>query len=66
MSALRSEPEDPILSVDEAAALLKVSAYTIRQWARDRHIPAIRLGRYWRFRRSSLDAWLAENERAAR
>lgn len=67
MSALQHDAEDRLLSVDEAADLLQVSAYTIRQWARDRHIPAIRLGsRYWRFRRSSLDAWLAENERAAR
>jgi len=59
--------EDRLLSVNEAADLLQVSAYMVRQWARERKIPAIRLGeRYWRFRRSSLDAWLAEQERAAR
>jgi excisionase family DNA binding protein len=64
MSAL---PEhDRILSVDEAADKLQLSAYTIRQWAKDRKIPAIRLGRYWRFRESSLDAWIDEQERAAR
>jgi excisionase family DNA binding protein len=59
--------EDGLLSVDEAAELLRVSAYMIRQWARERKIPALRMGgRYWRFRRSSLNAWLADQERAAR
>lgn len=60
-------PEDRLLTVDEAAAVLQVSAQIVRQWARERKIPALRLGeRYWRFRRSSLDAWIAEQERAAR
>jgi excisionase family DNA binding protein len=55
------------MSVKEAAEVLQVSAYMVRQWARERRIPAIRMGdRYWRFRRSSLDAWIAEQERAAR
>jgi excisionase family DNA binding protein len=58
---------DSLLSVNEAAEVLKVSAYIVRQWARERKIPAIRMGgRYWRFRRSSLDAWIADQERPAR
>ena len=61
------QDEDNLLSVDEAAELLRVSSYMIRQWARERKIPAIRMGgRYWRFRRSSLIAWIADQERAAR
>ncbi|MHB8492460.1 MAG: helix-turn-helix domain-containing protein [Solirubrobacteraceae bacterium] len=64
-SPLGGKP-DRLLSVDEAAEKLQLSAYTIRQFARQRKIPAIRLGRYWRFRDSSLDAWLCEHERAAR
>ena len=60
-------PEDRLLTVDEAAEFLQVSAYTLREWARKRRVPAIRLGqRYWRFRRSSLQAWCDEQERAAR
>lgn len=67
MSALRDEREDRLLTVEEAADKLQVSAYMIREWARERKIPAIRMGeRYWRFRRSSLDAWIAEQEVAAR
>ena len=57
---------DPLLDANDAAAVLKISAYTVRQRARRREIPAIRLGKFWRFRRSSLDAWIAEQERTQR
>jgi excisionase family DNA binding protein len=69
MPSASSQPctDDRLLPVGEAAELLGVSPYTVRQWARDRRIPAIRLGdRYWRFRRSSLAAWISEQERTAR
>ena len=65
MSVVASAPYDPLLTADEAGEVLKLNAHTVRQLARDRQIPAIRLGRYWRFRRSSLDAWISEQERAA-
>jgi excisionase family DNA binding protein len=57
---------DPLLDATDAAAVLKISAYTVRQRARRREIPAIRLGKFWRFRRSSLDAWIADQERLQR
>lgn len=66
MSALRDQAHDPLLDAEEAGAMLKLSAYKVRQLARERKIPAIRLGQFWRFRRSSLEAWLAEQERPAR
>lgn len=65
MSALRQH-HDAILDVDQAAAKLGLSAYTVRQWARERKLPAIRLGKFWRFRESSLDQWMADRERPAR
>lgn len=57
---------DPLLSADQAAELLQVSAWQVREWAKAREIPALRLGRFWRFRSSSLNAWLAEKERGVR
>jgi excisionase family DNA binding protein len=52
MTANLAHEHDVLLSVEQAAEFLGVSAYTVRQWARERRIPAIRLGRYWRFRQS--------------
>jgi len=61
-----TQAHDRILTVDEAAEKLGISAYTVRQWAREKRLPTIRLGRYWRFRESSLQAWLAAQEERAR
>ena len=57
---------DRLLTVEEAAEYLGVSAYTMREWARQGKVPAVRLGRYWRFLESSLAGWLGAIERAAR
>lgn len=66
MSAVEESSHDPLLDVEGAASMLGISAYTVRQMARERVLPALRLGRYWRFRRSSLEQWITDKERAAR
>ncbi len=58
---------DRLLSAEEAARLLGVSAYTIRQWARERRIPCVPLGpKLKRFRLASLLRWMEDQERAAK
>jgi excisionase family DNA binding protein len=39
-----TQPGDPFLTVDEAAAMLKVKSSTVRQWVRDGRMPCYRLG----------------------
>lgn len=46
--------------------MLQISPWQVRRWAQERHIPAIKLGRFWRFRRSALEDWIAAQERPAR
>ncbi len=46
--------DDEVLTVDEAASLLKVSSKTILRLARDGLVPGQKVGRAWRFRRSDL------------
>ncbi len=65
MSALTHAP-DPLLDPQQAADMLGISAWQVRKMARDRQLPAIRLGKYWRFRQSSLQDWVANRERAPR
>ncbi len=46
--------EREILTVDGAAELLGVSAYTIREMAKRGDIPARKVGKGWRFSREAL------------
>jgi excisionase family DNA binding protein len=49
-----------VLTVDEAAAFLRCSPDTVKRQAREGRLPAAKIGRAWRFRRTDLDRWLAE------
>jgi len=48
------------LATREVAELLQVTTRTIRLWAELSEIPAVRIGRQWRFRPLEISAWLAE------
>lgn len=51
---------EPLLDCKEAAALLRIHPKTLRTKARLGIIPAIQVGRLWRFRASALNQWLDE------
>lgn len=48
-----------ILTLSEAAALIRVSERTLGELARMRRVPSRKVGREWRFLRPALEAWLA-------
>ncbi|NLG50079.1 MAG: helix-turn-helix domain-containing protein [Chloroflexi bacterium] len=50
--------QDTLLNVKQVAEYLQLKESTIYSWAQDGKIPAIKIGRTWRFRRSDLDGWL--------
>ncbi|HEV8276897.1 MAG TPA: helix-turn-helix domain-containing protein [Streptosporangiaceae bacterium] len=55
---------DPVMTTKEAAEYLKLSVRTLLRLRVDGGGPAAaKIGRQWRYRRSQLDAWLAERER---
>ena len=47
-----------LLSVREAAALLGISHWRLRRWAKAGLVPAIKVGRRFLFRRPELDRWV--------
>jgi excisionase family DNA binding protein len=53
---------EPLLTAEEAAAHLLIHSKTLMRMARQFQVPAIRIGKYWRFRLSALDEWVAGNE----
>jgi excisionase family DNA binding protein len=54
------------LTTEEVLALLKVTPRTVYRLIRDGDLPAVRVGRQWRFRQSDLDSWLAARETTGR
>jgi len=51
---------DEVMTTEDASRYLKLSIQTVKQRAKERRIPAARIGRNWRFLRSELDKWLSE------
>jgi len=46
------------MTTEEVLGYLKVTPRTIYRLIQAGHLPAVRIGRQWRFRRSDLDEWL--------
>ena len=56
MSVIESE----ILTVSELHDYLKVPKPTLYALAQNGRIPAAKIGKHWRFRRSDIDDWMKE------
>lgn len=52
---------EPLLTADDAAALLRVRRSTVYELARNRRLPHVRVGRRILFVRSDLAAWVLAN-----
>jgi excisionase family DNA binding protein len=50
---------EPLLDEIQVGEMLGLHPKTVQRLARSGKLPAIRLGRYWRFRTSSLNDWIA-------
>src|SRR3990170_5916079 len=55
--------DEAFLTTDEVLEYLQVNLRTVYRLIKAGTIPAVRVGRQWRFRKSDLDAWL-EGQRA--
>ena len=49
---------EPLLTTAAVARWLGVSTRTVCLWAECKELPAIKIGRQWRFREGELSAWL--------
>jgi excisionase family DNA binding protein len=53
------------LTTEEVLSCLKVNPRTIYRLIKTGELPAVRIGRQWRFRRSDLDAWIDRQRTSA-
>lgn len=57
--------DDRWISIEEAASYLGVNKDTIRNWIKKGNgIPAHKLGKLWKFKKSELDAWIKSGDSA--
>jgi excisionase family DNA binding protein len=55
---------DRLLSTEEVAGYLGVGQATVYRWCREGSLPAVKIGRRWRVRRSALEEFVRKNERS--
>jgi excisionase family DNA binding protein len=56
-----NEPEDSFLTVAEVAGILKLNQQTVRNWIDQGSLPALRVGRRVRIKRSDFERVLAQS-----
>ncbi len=56
------ERRPTIMTVPEVARYLRVHAITVYRMIRQGELPAIRVGRGWRFKKEDIERWLQEHE----
>ncbi|MBN1789264.1 MAG: helix-turn-helix domain-containing protein [Bacteroidales bacterium] len=54
------DDKDKIMTLEEVADYLRVKPQTIYTWAQEKKIPAAKLGKEWRFKKSMVDKWFIE------
>ena len=56
---------DTVMTISELAKYLKVSKSTLYKLCQDDKVPGQKVGRHWRFHRTTIDEWLAKGRSAS-
>ena len=62
-----NKQEDNWVSLEEAADYLGIKPVTLREWIRkqdENKIPAHKIGKQWKFKKSELDQWIKSGKSA--
>ena len=55
--------KENVMTVREVAKYLKMKPVTIYKHAQEGKIPAFKVGATWRFKKNTIDSWIAEQEK---
>jgi excisionase family DNA binding protein len=55
------DDKDKIMTLEEVAEYLRLKPQTIYGWAQEKKIPAAKLGKEWRFKKSIIDKWFNQH-----
>ena len=51
---------DPLWTVEDVALYLRLESNTVRSMVREGKLPAMKVGRVYRFQRSTIQKWLSD------
>lgn len=58
--------QDEVLTIEELAVYLKIAKSTLYKLAQEGRLPGQKVGKHWRFRRTVIDDWLANQADTSR
>ena len=56
--------EDKWIGLEEAAEYMDVTKDTVRNWIKKTDIPAHKIGKLWKFKKSEIDEWITSGKSA--
>ena len=56
--------QDNWIGLEEAANYMGITKETVRNWIKKTDIPAHKIGKLWKFKRSELDDWIKSGKSA--
>ncbi len=59
-----NENNEKWIGIVEAADYMDVTKDTVRNWIKKTDIPAHKIGKLWKFKKSELDAWIKSGRSA--
>lgn len=54
-----------LMTIDEIAKYLRMKKVTIYKHAQEGKIPGFKVGSKWRFKKSTVDKWIADKEKGS-
>lgn len=59
-----NENNEKWIGIEEAANYMDVTKDTVRNWIKRTDIPAHKIGKLWKFKKSELDVWIKSGRSA--
>ena len=59
-----NENNEKWIGIEEAAEYMDLTKDTVRKWIKKTDIPAQKIGKLWKFKKSELDAWIKSGRSA--
>ena len=61
---MSKSPNENYIGIVVAALFLNINPVTLRKWVKDKSVPAHKIGKQWKFKRSELEEWVKSGESA--